>query len=251
MDQTVKTLTILSIMAGIVACAFPVAVIAEEQPTKAASSPPEERPSKKITAPGNTKPGENPSPVRTATEPVPAHLVRVPNERADTPAPVRTATEPVPPLSVRVPNERAYTPASAIHVVAEHRDRDRQFFPHRDFTHFDDRERTLWLAGRWTQNCFEGLCGFWWLAGGVLHFYAEPVYPYPIIVSDVVYVEPSAVMAAPVAVMPPPPPPSPIVIVAPSSQPVAPPQPSAPLPQRNQPVEADQPQNQSLQNLFK
>ena len=253
MDKPVKAFTILSLLVGIVSCAIPLAVVAEEQPTKAASSPSEEKPNKKITAPSNAKPSENPAQARTAPEPPVRPLqVQGPTERANTPVPGRTSTETERSIPVRVPSEHANIPTPTLRVVAEHRERDRLYFPHRDFARFDDRERTLWLSGRWSQNCFEGLCGFWWLASGIWHFYAEPIYPYPIVVSDVVYVEQTAVTASPVVPLPPPPPtPAPIVVVAPPPQPVAPPPPSVPPPQPSQSSVADQPQNQSLQNLFK
>ena len=256
MDKPLKSFTILSLLAGIVACALPHTVVAEEQPTRAASSPSEEKPSRRVTAPGNVKPSENSAPTRTAPEPVRPLQVPLPTERNNFPAPVRTSAEPERPLPVRVPAEHAPAPTPTLHVMAEHRDRDRQFFPHREFAHFDDYERSRWLTGRWSQHCFEGLCGFWWLANGIWHFYSEPEYPYPTIVSDVVYVEPSIVTTTPVVVLPsppppPPPPPSPIVVIAPPPQPVAPPPSSASPPQHSQPTVTDQQQNQSLQNLFK
>jgi len=92
---------------------------------------------------------------------------------------------------------------------------NRRMFVHHDFAHFDARERGLWTAGRWNQTCFNGRCGYWWLAGGTWYFYAAPVYPYPTVVSDVVFAEP--VVVAPVAAPPPPPTPQPPLIVQPSA----------------------------------
>lgn len=90
-------------------------------------------------------------------------------------------------------------------------------FHHHDFIHFDARERGLWRTGRWLNTCFNGLCGWWWFAGGVWHFYDQPIYPYPPIVSDRVYVEPVVVAPPPVVVASPPvvavpqtPPPTPL-----------------------------------------
>lgn len=102
-------------------------------------------------------------------------------------------------------------------MVREHLDRDHHVFGHRDFAHFDARERRLWQAGRWHQTCFDGRCGWWWSASGIWHFYDRPIYPYPLAVSEVVYVEPVVVApVTPVVVAPAAP-----VVVAPPPQPMA------------------------------
>lgn len=60
-------------------------------------------------------------------------------------------------------------------------------FSHHEFRDFDARERHLWGQGRWNHTCFDGRCGYWWLAAGVWYFYDAPVYPYPQEISTVVY----------------------------------------------------------------
>jgi hypothetical protein len=73
------------------------------------------------------------------------------------------------------------------------------------------------------------VCGWWWLAGGVWHYYPAPIYPYPPVVSTQVYVEPVVVAPPPVVMVPAPaapvlvPAPAPVVIPAPA--PAAPPTP--------------------------
>jgi len=138
-------------------------------------------------------------------------------------APAKPGTAPghaAAPGHLMNPQEREHMERE--HLAAhEHEFHDRSYhqFPHRDFHHFDERERGLWLAGRWNQTCFAGRCGYWWLAGGVWHYYATPVYPYPLAVSGVVFVEP---VAAPVVVVPAVP-----VVVAPAAPPPMTVQPSA------------------------
>ena len=44
-----------------------------------------------------------------------------------------------------------------------------------------------WSGGRWSQTCWGGRCGWWWATGGLWYFYAEPVYPYPLVVSPITY----------------------------------------------------------------
>lgn len=45
---------------------------------------------------------------------------------------------------------------------------------------FNDRDRVRWRAGHWHRGKHAGRTGWWWIAGGVWHYYAAPVYPYPI-----------------------------------------------------------------------
>jgi hypothetical protein len=75
-------------------------------------------------------------------------------------------------------------------------------FRDHDVRHFGHDDLVRWRGGRWNQTCFDGRCGWWWFAGGQWYFYDTPVYPYPVVVSEVAYVEPVA--AAPVVVAPPP-----------------------------------------------
>ena len=48
-----------------------------------------------------------------------------------------------------------------------------------------------WSGGRWSQTCWGGRCGWWWATGGLWYFYAEPVYPYPLVVSPITYADPA------------------------------------------------------------
>src|SRR5215469_11460270 len=97
-------------------------------------------------------------------------------------------------------------------------------FRGRDFHHFDERERAIWIGGRWHHDWYGGRFGWWWEVGRVWYFYPEPVYPYPTYIASEVVIEPAP--PAVVVVAPPPAPPPPVVVAAPP-----PPQPGAPPPQ--------------------
>lgn len=57
-------------------------------------------------------------------------------------------------------------------------------------------ELTHWRGGQWAHRCFGGRCGWWWHADGQWFCYGRPVYPYPPIVSGVVWVEPGLALPA-------------------------------------------------------
>jgi hypothetical protein len=97
----------------------------------------------------------------------------------------------------------------------EHREamREHYEFHGRDVHHFDRAELGRWRGGRWNNSCYAGRCGWWWFSSGQWYFYSQPVYPYPLAVSEVVFLEPEA--------------PAPELVIAPA--PPAPP-PPAPLP---------------------
>jgi hypothetical protein len=101
----------------------------------------------------------------------------------------------------------------------EHREaargRDHHIFALRDVHRFNHAELELWRGGRWDKSCFLGRCGWWWFAEGQWYFYEHRVGPYPLMVSDVIYIEPFP--AAPVVVAPQAP-----VMVAPAPVVVAP-----------------------------
>ncbi|WP_244618281.1 hypothetical protein [Rhodoferax sediminis] len=99
-----------------------------------------------------------------------------------------------------------------------HRDgaHERYAFHGRDVHRFDHGEQLRWSGGHWRNSCFGGRCGWWWFTGGLWYFYDQPVYPYPLVVSGIQYVDPA--MAGP----------GPAVITAP---PVPQPAPIAPAPQ--------------------
>jgi len=112
--------------------------------------------------------------------------------------------------------------------VREHREaervRDHHVFAVRDVHRFNHAELELWRGGRWNKSCFLGRCGWWWFAEGQWYFYERRVGPYPLMVSDISYIEPFS--AAPVVVAPQAPvmiaPPAPVVVA-----PQIPPQPAA------------------------
>jgi hypothetical protein len=100
-------------------------------------------------------------------------------------------------------------------------------FRGREFHHFDERERVIWVGGRWHHDWHGGRFGWWWDVGGVWYFYPEPVYPYPTYVTSEVFIDP--VPPPPVVVIAPPPAPPAVVVAAPP--PAPPPQPVAAPPQ--------------------
>lgn len=108
----------------------------------------------------------------------------------------------------------------------EHREaHERHEFRERDVRRFDAIELGHWRGGQWRNSCFAGRCGWWWFAGGQWYFYERPVYPYPLVVSEITFIEPVpapapvyVAPAPPVYVAPPPPPP-----VRPAPPPLPPP----------------------------
>lgn len=88
--------------------------------------------------------------------------------------------------------------------------RERLAFHERDVHRFNEVQLRDWRAGQWRNTCFEGRCGWWWLAGGQWYFYESPVYPYPLIVSDIAYEEAVAPLVVPPPVVLAPPPPAPV-----------------------------------------
>jgi len=90
--------------------------------------------------------------------------------------------------------------------------RERHEFHDHDVHRFNGEELAHWRGGQWRNSCFGGRCGWWWFAGGQWYFYDRPVYPYPLVVSEVAFFEPVplvTVAPAPMYVVPPPPPPRP------------------------------------------
>jgi len=115
----------------------------------------------------------------------------------------------------------------------EHREavRERHEFHERDVHRFSAIELEHWRGGQWRNSCFGGRCGWWWFAGGQWYFYERPIYPYPLVVSEIAFVEPvpPAVIVAPApAYVAPPPavygaPPAPVYAAPPAPAPLAPP----------------------------
>lgn len=99
--------------------------------------------------------------------------------------------------------------ARATHALTEHRTnfarnfgpghdvvRDREFvhlhehdFHDRDFHHFNDFERARWRAGLWHEDWHYGRWGWWYSVDDVWYPYAEPIYPHPLTVSEIVVPE--------------------------------------------------------------
>ncbi len=105
-------------------------------------------------------------------------------------------------------------------------------FREHDVRRFRPHELELWRGGVWRHEWHEGRLGWWWAVGGVWYFYERPIYPYPMVVANVVYTPPVAVVTPtyPVQMMAPPAPPvSPqgTTVVAP----MAPPPPGGPGPE--------------------
>ncbi len=90
-------------------------------------------------------------------------------------------------------------------AFADPHDHYHEFREH-DVHRFGHRDLELWRAGIWRHEWHNGRLGWWWLAGGVWYFYEKPVYPYPLVVSPMAFVEPVAPVvvapAAPVVVQP-------------------------------------------------
>jgi hypothetical protein len=57
---------------------------------------------------------------------------------------------------------------------------------------FNAHQLAMWKGGLWHHEFHGGRMGWWWDVGGVWYFYAEPVYPFPEIVSEVVIEDESA-----------------------------------------------------------
>jgi len=102
------------------------------------------------------------------------------------------------------------------HREMEHREARREHyeFHGRDVNRFDRAEMGRWRGGRWNNSCYSGRCGWWWFSSGQWYFYDQPVYPYPMAVSEVIYLEPAEpvaeVVMEPAVQAPPPPPPAPL-----------------------------------------
>jgi hypothetical protein len=62
-------------------------------------------------------------------------------------------------------------------------------FHGRDFHGFTSRERDVWEGGQWQHGWHDDRLAWWWVAGGVWYFYAQPTYPYPTYVPPAVIVQ--------------------------------------------------------------
>jgi hypothetical protein len=146
------------------------------------------------------------APVKHATAPVPQH--------ATAPVP-QHATAPVPQHALGAPGAPTHNPAmhsEMRHDIGEHhtgeyhheefrheggefhhegRDFHRvgeyHHFEGRDYHHWGVGERELWRAGGWRHQEYMGRYGYWWVVGGVWYFYDTPVYPYPLVVPEIMF----------------------------------------------------------------
>ncbi|HXP97610.1 MAG TPA: hypothetical protein VN809_12915 [Telmatospirillum sp.] len=75
-------------------------------------------------------------------------------------------------------------------------------FHGRDVHRFDRHELGLWRTGGWRHEWHNGRLGWWWLVGGVWYFYERPVYPYPVVVSEIAFAEPVIAAPPPAVVVP-------------------------------------------------
>jgi hypothetical protein len=89
------------------------------------------------------------------------------------------------------------------HPELAHARWDHHEFHGLDVRLFGAEELGLWRTGLWYQEWHNGLFGWWFFVDGTWYLYDAPVYPYPAVVSQQVYVEPA--MPAPVIVAAPPP----------------------------------------------
>lgn len=61
---------------------------------------------------------------------------------------------------------------------------------HGDYHHFGPDDRMLWAGGGWRHAYHDGRWGWWWIVDGLWYWYDEPIYPYPYVVSSVIYAPP-------------------------------------------------------------
>ena len=79
-------------------------------------------------------------------------------------------------------------------------------FRERDVHRFGREDLSFWRGGVWRHERYQGRFGWWWVVGGVRYFYERPIYPYPLVVSEVAIPQTVVVAPPPVMVQPGPPP---------------------------------------------
>ena len=52
--------------------------------------------------------------------------------------------------------------------------------------HLNDHDLARWRGGGWHHEWHDGRYGWWWEVDGERYWYPQPVYPYPVMVSDTV-----------------------------------------------------------------
>lgn len=60
-------------------------------------------------------------------------------------------------------------------------------FSSHDYRHFNRWEQSRWRHGHWHHGYHHGRYGWWWYLNGGWFFYANPIYPYPLYLSDDAY----------------------------------------------------------------
>ena len=75
----------------------------------------------------------------------------------------------------------AHRDLAAEHAFVDHHRGD--FHAHR-WADFSPHERALWRRGLWRNEWHYGRRGWWWEAGGAWYPYADPTFPYPLVVAD-------------------------------------------------------------------
>lgn len=64
-----------------------------------------------------------------------------------------------------------------------------------DFRRFGPDDRALWAGGGWRHDYYDGRWGWWWIVDGMWYWYDQPIYPYPTVVSSVIYAPPPVPVA--------------------------------------------------------
>ncbi len=62
-------------------------------------------------------------------------------------------------------------------------------FHGRDFHRLTPLEFGHWRSGHWQHGWHGGRFGWWWSVDGGWYWYADPIYPYPVAISDVAVVD--------------------------------------------------------------
>jgi hypothetical protein len=62
-------------------------------------------------------------------------------------------------------------------------------FRGRDLHHLSPLEFGRWRSGHWQQGWHGGRFGWWWWVDGGWYWYDQPIYPYPLDISDVAVVD--------------------------------------------------------------
>lgn len=89
------------------------------------------------------------------------------------------------------------------HGRAQGEPRGHYQFRERDVHRFAPHEARIWRGGVWRHEWRNGRLGWWWFTGGVWYFYERPVYPFPLVVSEIAFADPMVVTSPPPAIIAP------------------------------------------------